>query len=76
MTGVPFSDSLVALGINGDFYLGGIEEEVLRRALDGSRVLLLFSRCRWLCKVPQCAGNSYSLAPVKVRIEFVLLCGA
>jgi hypothetical protein len=30
---VPFSDSLVALGINGHLHLRGIEEEVLGRAL-------------------------------------------
>ena len=64
-----FPDSLVVLGINGHFYLGGIEEEVLGRALHGARVLLLFLRCRWLCKVPQRASNFYSLARAKLSIE-------
>ena len=68
---VPMSDSLVALGINGHFYLGCIEEEVLGRALHGARVLLLFLRCSWLCKMPQRASNFYSLAPAKLSIETV-----
>jgi len=34
---VPFSDSLVPLGINGHFYLGGIEEEVLGRKLSAKK---------------------------------------
>jgi hypothetical protein len=66
----------VALGIKGHFYLGGIEEEVLGRALHGARVLLVFVRCRWLCKVPQRASNFYSLAPAKLSIETVFSCSA
>ena len=72
----PFSDSLVGLGINGHFYLGGIEEEVLGRSLHGLGVLLLFLRCGWVCKVPQGASNFYSLAPAKVRIETAFFCNA
>jgi hypothetical protein len=57
-------------GPTGHFYLGGIEEEVLRRALHGLRVLLVFPRCSWL-KMPQGASDFYSLAPAKVSIEIV-----